>query len=99
MTIRAGEPALALILFHSKVTIVFFLHLFHAELSPERSQVSENGTLYLTPHFHHQNNSCIMMGSDESHFNVSLTVNGKVTRQCPQTITFEEKGEPKWNRA
>ena len=32
------------------------------------------------------------MGSDESHFNVSLIVRGKVTRQCPQTTTFEEKG-------
>ena len=28
-------------------------------------------------------------------FNVSLTVRDKVTRQCPQTTTFEEKGEPK----
>ena len=36
----------------------------------------------------------IKMGSDESHFNVSLTVRDKVTRQCPQTATFEEK-EPK----
>ena len=35
------------------------------------------------------------MGSDESHFNVSLIVRDKVTRQCPQTATFEEKGEPK----
>ena len=35
------------------------------------------------------------MGSDESHFNVSLIVRNKVTRQCPQTTTFEEKGEPK----
>ena len=35
------------------------------------------------------------MGSDESHFNVSLIVRDKVTRQCPQTRTFEEKGEPK----
>ena len=36
------------------------------------------------------------MGNDESHFNVPLTVRGKVTiRQCPQTTTFEEKGEPK----
>ena len=35
------------------------------------------------------------MGSDESHFNVSLTMRDKVTRQCPQTTTFEEKGEPK----
>ena len=34
-------------------------------------------------------------GSDESHFNFSLTVTDKVTRQCPQTTTFEEKGEPK----
>ena len=39
--------------------------------------------------------SCIKMGSDESHFNVSLIVRDKVTRQRPQTTTFEEKGEPK----
>ena len=26
---------------------------------------------------------------------LSLTVRNKVSRQCPQTITFEEKGEPK----
>ena len=37
----------------------------------------------------------IKMGSDESHFNVSLIVRDKVTKQCPQTTTFEEKGEPK----
>ena len=36
------------------------------------------------------------MGSDECHFNVSFIVRDKVTRrQCPQTTTFEEKGEPK----
>ena len=35
------------------------------------------------------------MGSDESHFNVSLIVRDKVTRQYPQTTIFEEKGEPK----
>ena len=39
--------------------------------------------------------TCIKMGSDESHFNVSLIVRVKVTRPCPQTTTFEEKGEPK----
>ena len=39
------------------------------------------------------------MGSDESHFNVSLIVRDKVIRQCPQTTTFDEKGEPKRNRA
>ena len=42
-----------------------------------------------------QNDSCTKMGSDESHFNVSLIVMDKVTRQCPQTTTFEVKGEPK----
>ena len=51
--------------------------------------------LYLSLHCHHQNDSCIKMGSDESHFNVSLTVRDKVTRQCPQTTIFEVKVEPK----
>ena len=41
--------------------------------------------VYLSLHCHHQNDSCIKMGSDESHFNVSLIVRDKVTRQCPQT--------------
>ena len=27
--------------------------------------------IYLSVYCHHQNDSCIMMGSDESHFNVS----------------------------
>ena len=31
--------------------------------------------------------TCIKMGSDESHFSVSLIVRDKVTRQCPQTTT------------
>ena len=56
----------------------------------------EREIIYLSLHCHHQNDSCIKMGSDESHFNVSLTVRDKVTRQCPQTTAFEEKGEPKW---
>ena len=54
------------------------------------------GRLNLSLHCHHQKDSCIKMGSDESHFNVSLIVRDKVTRQCPQTTTFEQKGgEPK----
>ena len=51
--------------------------------------------IYLSVHCHHQNDFCIKVGSNESHFNVSLIVKDKVTRQCPQTTTFEEKGEPK----
>ena len=66
-------------------------------------EVEEREIIYLSLHCYHQNNdSCIKMGSDEGHFNVPLivrdshkTVRDKVTRQCPQTTTFEEKGEPK----
>ena len=43
--------------------------------------------IYLLLHCHHQNDSCIKMGTDESHFNVFI-VRDKVTRQCPQTTTF-----------
>ena len=55
----------------------------------------EREIIQLSLHCHHQNDFCIKVGSDESHFNVSLIVRDKVTRQCPQTATFEEKGEPK----
>ena len=58
-------------------------------------EVGEREIIYLSLHCHHQNDSCIKMGSDESHFNVSLIVRDEVTRQCPQTTTFEGKGEPK----
>ena len=58
-------------------------------------EVGEREIICLSLHCHHQNDSCIKMGSDESHFNVSLIVRDTVTRQCPQTTTLEEKGEPK----
>ena len=40
------------------------------------------------------NDFCIKVDSYESHLNVRLIVRVKVTRQCPQTTPFEEKGEP-----
>ena len=44
----------------------------------------EREIIYLSLHCHHQNDSCIKIGSDESHFNVSVGSDGlKVTRQCP----------------
>ena len=49
--------------------------------------------IYLSLHCHHQNDSCIEMGSDESHFNVSVEVMDKVTRQCPQTTAFLKRKE------
>ena len=48
--------------------------------------------MYLSLHCHRQNDFCIKMDSDENHFNVSLTMRDKVTRQCSQTTTFEENG-------
>ena len=39
------------------------------------------------------NDSCIKMGSDESHFNVSVGSDRKVTRGCPQNTTFLERKE------
>ena len=57
----------------------------------------ERGRLYITLHCHHQNDSRIKMGSDVSHFHVSLIVRNKVTWHCPQTTTFEERGQMKQN--
>ena len=52
----------------------------------------EREIIYLSLHCHHHNDSCIKMGSDESHFNVSLIiVKDKVTRQCTQTTTFRKE--------
>ena len=58
-------------------------------------EMGEGEIMYLLLHCHHQNDSCIKTGSDESHFNVSLIVRDKVTRQCPQITTFEVTVEPK----
>ena len=53
----------------------------------------EREILYLSLHCHHQNDSCIKMGSDESHFNVSVGSDGQSHRT--NNNLFEEKGEPK----
>ena len=59
-------------------------------------EVGEREIIYLSLHCHHQNDFCIKMGSDESHFNVSVGNDG----QSQKTVStnqnfFEEKGEPK----
>ena len=58
-------------------------------------EVGGEGDYIPIVHSDDQNDFSIKVGSDESHFNVSLIVRNKVIRQCPQTTTFEEKGEPK----
>ena len=59
-------------------------------------EVGGEEIIYLSLHCHHQNDSCIKMGSDESHFNVSVGSD----EQSHKTVStnhnlFEEKGEPK----
>ena len=41
--------------------------------------------IYLSLHCHQHNDSCIKTGNDESHFNVSLTVDDKVTNKTVST--------------
>ena len=55
-------------------------------------EVGEREIIYLSLHCHHQNYSCIKMGSDESRFNVSSIVRDKVTRRCqkPQPLKRKE---------
>ena len=53
----------------------------------------EREIMYLSLHCQHQNDSCIKMGSDESHLIVSLIVRDKVARPCPQTTTFLKRKE------
>ena len=63
-------------------------------------EVGGEGGYYLSLHCHHQNDSRIKRGSDESHFNVSIGSE----RQSHKTVStdhnlFEERGEPKRYRA
>ena len=55
--------------------------------------MGKEGDYNLAIHCHHQKDFYIKMGSDVSHFNVSLTVKDTVTRQHPQATTFEERAE------
>ena len=59
-------------------------------------EVGKRVIIYLSLHCRHQNDFCIKMGNDESHFNVSVGSDG----QSHKTVStdhnlFEEKGEPK----
>ena len=59
-------------------------------------ELGEREIIYLSLHCHHQNDSCIKMGSDESHFNVSVGSVGQSHRTVSTNHNlFEEKGEPK----
>ena len=48
-------------------------------------EMGKREIIYLSLHCHHQNDSCIKMGSDESHFHVSLIVGDKVSNKTVST--------------
>ena len=51
---------------------------------------------YIPLHCHRQNDSCVKMGSDERHFNVSFESEGQSHRTVSTKHNlFEEKGDPK----
>ena len=52
--------------------------------------------IYLSLHCHHHNDYRIKMGTDESHFNVSVGSDGQSQKTMSTNHNpFEEKGEPK----
>ena len=54
----------------------------------------EGEIIFLSLNCHHQNDSCIKMSSDESHFNVSVGSDGQSHRTVSTNHNlFEEKGE------
>ena len=53
-------------------------------------------TCRFTDSGHHQNDTCIKIGSDGSHFLCFINFReGQSHKTVPQTTTFEEKGQPK----
>ena len=59
-------------------------------------EVGERVIIYLLMHSHLQNDFCIKMGSDESHFKVSVGSDRQSHKKVSTNHNlFEEKGEPK----
>ena len=53
----------------------------------------ERESIHISLHCHHQNDSCIKMGSDESHFNVSVGSDGQSHKTVSTDHNLsEEKG-------
>ena len=50
--------------------------------------------IYLSLHCHHQYDSCIKMGSDESHFKRFINCEKQSHKTMSTDHKFEEKGEP-----
>ena len=49
--------------------------------------------IYLSLHCHHQHDSCVTMGSDEGHFNVSLIGEGQSHKTVSKDHNFLKRKE------
>ena len=70
-------------------------------LGTQQMEVGEEGErlpIYLSQQCHHQNDSCINLGSDESHFKVSLIVRDSHETVSTNHNLSEQKEEPKPRR-
>ena len=52
-------------------------------------EVGEREIIYLSLHCHNQNDFCIKMGGDESHFNVSAASDGQSHKSDSVTLTCD----------
>ena len=68
--------------------MVLYVHRNPRLITDVRLEVRERGRLDTC---RHQNDVCIKMGSDESHFNVSLVVRDKAARVSTNHNLSEEK--------
>ena len=86
----------------SKVNMVLNVHRNHKAYQGRGEEGGGEGVcrwgkreiLYLSLHCHHQSDSCIKMGSDESHFNVSLIVRNELTRLSTSRAEAESNRSP-----
>ena len=56
-------------------------------------EVGEREIIYVLLHCHHQNDSCIKMGTMRAILMFQQEVMDKVSGQCPQTTTFLKRKE------
>ena len=82
-----GEPKRI----RTEITLLTSLTVYRWAKPVHLWRLEKREIIYLSLYYHHHNDSCIKMGSNESRFNVSFIMGDTVSRQCPQTTTFEEK--------
>ena len=85
-------PKLCLLNFRAYIFTVLVFIIGKEEKRGTNVRWGKKQIIYLSLHSHHQNDSCIKMGSDESHCNVSVGSDG----QSHKTVStdhnlFEEK--------